>query len=107
MGELVRGHGGRIVYEADAVAAETDPEQTPLYELTWNHSRLQALKKDRGVTYTQTLHPADRVRRHHAGAIWRGIDGPSRIHPLRGLSGWTRSWRSMRRGVSSSPTRTS
>jgi hypothetical protein len=60
-GELVRGHGGRIVYEADVVAAETDPEQTPLYELTWNHSTLQVLKKDRGVTYTQTLHPADRV----------------------------------------------
>jgi hypothetical protein len=55
MGELVRDHGGRIVYEADATAAETDPEQTPLYELTGNHSTLQVLKKDRGVTYTQTL----------------------------------------------------
>ncbi len=61
MGELARGHGGRVVLEADAVAAEADPEQTPLYELTWNHSTLQVLKKDRGVTYTQTLYPADRV----------------------------------------------
>jgi FAD/FMN-containing dehydrogenase len=61
MGELARDHGGRIVLEADAVAAETDPDQTPLYELTWNHSTLQVLKKDRGVTYTQTLYPADRV----------------------------------------------
>lgn len=56
--ELAKAHGGRIVLEADSVAAEADPEQTPLYELTWNHSTLQVLKQDRGVTYTQTLYPA-------------------------------------------------
>jgi FAD/FMN-containing dehydrogenase len=58
-GELAAAHDGRIVLETDAVAAETDPEQTPLYELTWNHSTLQVLKQDRGVTYTQTLYPPE------------------------------------------------
>ena len=57
VGELTTQFGGRLVLEADAVAAETDPEQTPLFELTWNHSTLQVLKVDRGVTYTQTLYP--------------------------------------------------
>ncbi len=60
LGELVKEYGGRIVLEADAIAAEADKEQTPLYELTWNHSTLQVLKVDRGVTYTQTLYPPER-----------------------------------------------
>jgi FAD/FMN-containing dehydrogenase len=57
--ELAAQHAGRIVLEQDSIAAEADPEQTPLFELTWNHSTLQVLKVDRGVTYTQTLYPAE------------------------------------------------
>ncbi len=58
VGELAADYGGHVVLEADSVAAEADPAQTPLYELTWNHSTLQVLKVDRSVTYTQTLYPA-------------------------------------------------
>lgn len=58
--ELAAAHGGQVVLEADSLAAEADPAQTPLYELTWNHSTLQVLKQDRSVTYTQTLYPPGR-----------------------------------------------
>ncbi len=49
---LVREHGGRIVYSRRAGQADALP---PLYEFTWNHTTLQALKETRQITYLQTL----------------------------------------------------
>jgi len=51
---IVEIHGGRITYEKRL--DETD-KAVPLYEYTWNHTTLQALKVDRTVTYLQTLFP--------------------------------------------------
>jgi FAD/FMN-containing dehydrogenase len=57
---LLRHHpGATITYEKPS--DETHGE-TPLYEYTWNHTTLQMLKRDRGVTYLQTLHPAARLQ---------------------------------------------
>lgn len=37
------------------------PSETPIYEYSWNHTTLQALKTDRNVSYQQCLFPAERV----------------------------------------------
>jgi FAD/FMN-containing dehydrogenase len=75
--ELAAEHGGTIVAEQDAVAAERDPERTPFYEYCWNHTTLQVLKKDRGVTYLQcrmpfedTLQALEAVRIPFRDEVW-------------------------------------
>jgi hypothetical protein len=50
-------HGGRQVYRATQAEAAAKG-QAPIYEYTWNHTTLQALKVDRSVTYLQTLFAA-------------------------------------------------
>jgi len=57
--ELAADHGGSLVAELDAVAAERDPDATPFYEYCWNHTTLQVLKRDRGVTYLQCRFPLE------------------------------------------------
>jgi FAD/FMN-containing dehydrogenase len=54
--DLLRAWPGRFAYEGflDEVAGT----QLPLFEHTWNHTTLHALKHDRTVTYLQTLFPA-------------------------------------------------
>jgi FAD/FMN-containing dehydrogenase len=51
---LVAERGGAITLERNDAA---QAEQVPLYEYTWNHTTLQALKVDKSVTYLQTLFP--------------------------------------------------
>ena len=54
MRDLVRERGGAITLERRYVE---DRAITPLYEYTWNHTTLQALKVDKTVTYLQTIFP--------------------------------------------------
>lgn len=75
--ELAAEHGGRIVAEQDAVQAERDAEETPFYEYCWNHTTLQVLKKDRGVSYLQcrfpfedTLKAVEAVRIPFRDEVW-------------------------------------
>lgn len=56
--ELGLAAGGVVVHRAVTAEAEDDPTRVPLYELTWNHTTLQVLKKDRAHTYLQTGFPA-------------------------------------------------
>jgi FAD/FMN-containing dehydrogenase len=56
---LLRQHpAGAITCEKPS---DETPGEVPLYEYTWNHTTLQMLKRDRGVTYLQALHPAARL----------------------------------------------
>jgi FAD/FMN-containing dehydrogenase len=52
-GELVREAGGVVVFERSSGSEATDIP--PLYEFTWNHTTLWALKADRTITYLQCL----------------------------------------------------
>jgi FAD/FMN-containing dehydrogenase len=49
---LAASMGGKIVFERDAAETGDIP---PLYEFTWNHTTLWALKADRSITYLQCL----------------------------------------------------
>jgi len=51
--ELLAAKGGGTV----VLARPTAQAEVPLYEYTWNHTTLQALKVDRTVTYLQSLFP--------------------------------------------------
>jgi hypothetical protein len=56
---VLRKHGsGKITLEQPTADG---PGEVPLYEFTWNHTTLQMLKRDRGVTYLQALHPPARL----------------------------------------------
>jgi FAD/FMN-containing dehydrogenase len=55
---LLAATRGTITYKAPS---EDVVGKVPLYEHTWNHTTLQVLKNDRGVTYLQCLYPHDRL----------------------------------------------
>jgi FAD/FMN-containing dehydrogenase len=55
---MILGARGAITHEA---AFDEAQGNLPIYEFTWNHSTLQALKVDRTVTYLQCLFPPDRM----------------------------------------------
>ena len=54
--DLLREHGGREGLRAASDDAASD--RAPIYEYTWNHTTLHALRRDKGVTYLQCLYPA-------------------------------------------------
>jgi FAD/FMN-containing dehydrogenase len=53
--DFSRSWPGRILLERPA--AEPKRRALPVYELSWNHTTLHALKIDPGVTYLQVLYP--------------------------------------------------
>lgn len=71
------GQRGRITCEKPS---SDEPGQEPLYEYTWNHTTLQWLKQDRGVTYLQCLFPADRLL--ESVAEMRGLFGDEVLYHL-------------------------
>jgi FAD/FMN-containing dehydrogenase len=55
---LLEPYGGTVTYKAPS---EDVLGKTPIYEHAWNHTTLQMLKTDRGITYLQCLYPHDRL----------------------------------------------
>lgn len=61
--DLVAAHGGSVTFartatQAAAAAFEDAPGLPPLYEFTWNHTTLLALRQDRAYTYLQCRYAA-------------------------------------------------
>lgn len=52
--ELLAEHGGRVARKLSEAEQESE---VPAFEFTWNHTTLQALKVDRGITYLQSRFP--------------------------------------------------
>jgi FAD/FMN-containing dehydrogenase len=50
-------HGGEVLYRSDEASEEELRRLPPIYELTWNHTTLRALKVDPTITYLQTRYP--------------------------------------------------
>ncbi|MEQ8966543.1 MAG: FAD-binding oxidoreductase [Azospirillaceae bacterium] len=60
---LLAERGGRLAYEARPGEGRHEGEEIPpLYEFTWNHTTLQALKLDKSISYLQTLFPPEVYR---------------------------------------------
>jgi hypothetical protein len=60
---MVAEHGGEVVFargaeEAEAAAFAGKGTMPPLYEYTWNHTTLHALKVEPAITYLQVRFPA-------------------------------------------------
>jgi hypothetical protein len=56
---LAAAHNGTVTLWR-ATPDEARGEEVPLYEYCWNHTTLQVLKLDKGVTYLQTVFPIGR-----------------------------------------------
>ncbi len=54
----VEQYKGRITFRSDAASAADSKGLPPVYELTWNHTTLRALRVDPTITYLQVLYPA-------------------------------------------------
>ena len=57
--DLLGAHGGAEVLRVES--EDLSGGRTPVYEYTWNHTTLHALRRDKTVTYLQCLFPADRA----------------------------------------------
>lgn len=50
-----------LVLSEPSDAREADPRLVPVYEMSWGHTTLHALKQDRNLSYLQTLFPPGRI----------------------------------------------
>ena len=49
--------GATILFDSSAIAGESLAGLPPIYELTWNHTTLRALRVDPAITYLQARYP--------------------------------------------------
>lgn len=58
----VAAQGGTLTLAEPTAAREARTGALPVYELAWGHTTLHAIRKDRTISYLQTLFPPGRIR---------------------------------------------
>jgi FAD/FMN-containing dehydrogenase len=80
--DALRAWPGRVAHQG--FVDEATGAQLPLFEYTWNHTTLHALKHDRTITYLQTLFPPpDHLERVEAMARHFGDEVPLHLEFVR------------------------
>jgi len=57
MGFVKRYKGAQTLYRQDVLSPEETKGLPPVFELSWNHTTLRALRDDPSITYLQVLYP--------------------------------------------------
>jgi FAD/FMN-containing dehydrogenase len=57
MGFVKRYKGAEVLFRQDALPPEETKGLPPVFELSWNHTTLRALRDDPSITYLQVLYP--------------------------------------------------
>jgi FAD/FMN-containing dehydrogenase len=57
MGFVKRYKGAETLYRQDVLSPEETKGLPPVFELSWNHTTLRALRDDPSITYLQVLYP--------------------------------------------------
>jgi FAD/FMN-containing dehydrogenase len=76
---LAAAHGGAVTLEDDALAREADPARVPLYECSWGHTTLHAIRQRPDISYLQALFPPGRIA-ECVEAMWRRFGAELPIH---------------------------
>jgi FAD/FMN-containing dehydrogenase len=76
---LAASHNGTITLEDDALAREADPASIPLYECSWGHTTLHAIRQQPDISYLQALFPPGRIV-ESVEAMWRRFGTELPIH---------------------------
>jgi FAD/FMN-containing dehydrogenase len=50
-----------VILSQPSIEREQDPRLLPIYEMSWGHTTLHALKENRNLSYLQTLFPPGRI----------------------------------------------
>lgn len=72
-------HGGTVTLDDDALAREARPAGMPLYECSWGHTTLHAIRQDPTISYLQALFPPGRVV-ESVEAMWTMFGDELPIH---------------------------
>jgi FAD/FMN-containing dehydrogenase len=76
---LATRHRGAVTMDDDSIAKESTPGGLPLFEASWGHTTLHAIRQNPNMSYLQALFPPGRVI-ETAEAMWRMFGAELPLH---------------------------